>query len=176
MFLFCSLPVKPPPAVAQMDRATAVQARNESAELRAMGPRDQARRPAPNKRLCRKSLAIFRPHKKVGPGQLRQPRPEHSDGQNNPRRCRLGDCLAPDLTQSTSKIAAYPGREQHLHGLSARRVLRRRHAVGAFDTASRQKGIANEATCSGSSACGQWPLCSRRTTFAVGKTSRCRSA
>jgi hypothetical protein len=34
MFLFCSLPVKPPDAVAEMDRATALQARDESAERR----------------------------------------------------------------------------------------------------------------------------------------------
>ena len=37
MFLFCSLPVKPPDAVAQMDRATALQARDESAERRRNG-------------------------------------------------------------------------------------------------------------------------------------------
>jgi ATP-dependent DNA ligase len=37
MFLLCSLLVKPPDAVAQMDRATALQARDESAERRAIG-------------------------------------------------------------------------------------------------------------------------------------------
>jgi hypothetical protein len=36
MFLFCSYPVKPPDAVAQMDRATALQAGDESAERRAI--------------------------------------------------------------------------------------------------------------------------------------------
>jgi hypothetical protein len=35
MFLFCSLLVKPPDVVAQMDRTTALQARDESAERRA---------------------------------------------------------------------------------------------------------------------------------------------
>ena len=36
MFLFCSLPVKPPDAVAKMDRASALQARDESTERSAI--------------------------------------------------------------------------------------------------------------------------------------------
>jgi hypothetical protein len=36
MFLLCSLRVKPPDAVAQMDRATALQAREEGTERRAI--------------------------------------------------------------------------------------------------------------------------------------------
>jgi hypothetical protein len=36
MFLFCSIAVKPPDAAAQMDRTTALQARDESAERRAI--------------------------------------------------------------------------------------------------------------------------------------------
>jgi hypothetical protein len=38
MFLFCSLAVKPPDAIAQMDRTTALQTRGESAERRAIAP------------------------------------------------------------------------------------------------------------------------------------------